>query len=370
MQSEAAGHNGALRKIIHCDADCFFAAIEMRDDPALRGRPLAVGGAADRRGVIATCNYEARAYGVRSAMPTAQARKLCPDLLVMPGNMDKYRTAAQQIRSIFHDYTDRVEPLSLDEAYLDVSGVSVCRGSATLIARDIRRRVKTHVGITLSAGVAPNKFLAKIASDWRKPDGLFVITPDQVESFTRELPVARIHGVGKVTADRLHKAGILTCGDLRRLDPFTLYQQFGSFGQRLEMFSRGIDDREVQSSRERKSLSVEHTYAHDLNSLTGCIAELSGLYASLQRRLLRLGRQYTIHKQFVKVKFNNFQSTTMECSQNGEPRLEVFQTLCEQSLSRGNGLPIRLLGLGVRLKSLNHTLAVQLPLFEPGRPTG
>src|SRR5690606_8889469 len=172
----------------------------MREDPSLRGRPVAVGGAESRRGVISTCNYEARRYGVRSAMPSSHARRLCPDLLIVPPNMPLYKEASIQMREIFHAYTDLVEPLSLDEAFLDVSDTSLCRGSATLIAKDIRQRILNEVGITVSVGVAPNKFLAKIASDWQKPNGLTVIEPGQVAEFVRKLPVNRIYGVGKVTA--------------------------------------------------------------------------------------------------------------------------------------------------------------------------
>jgi DNA polymerase-4 len=189
-----------LRKIIHIDCDCFYAAIEMRDDPRLAGRALAVGGTAQQRGVIATCNYEARAWGVRSAMPSRTALRLCPDLLILKPRMDAYREASRQIHAILRDYTELIEPLSLDEAYLDVSQSPHCGGSATRIAEEIRRRVVAEVGIRVSAGVAPNKFLAKIASEWNKPDGLFVIRPEQVEAFVAELPVARLHGVGKVTA--------------------------------------------------------------------------------------------------------------------------------------------------------------------------
>ncbi|PXB98999.1 DNA polymerase IV, partial [Pseudomonas aeruginosa] len=179
-----------MRKIIHIDCDCFYAALEMRDDPSLRGKALAVGGSPDKRGVVATCSYEARAYGVRSAMAMRTALKLCPDLLVVRPRFDVYRAVSKQIHAIFRDYTDLIEPLSLDEAYLDVSASPHFAGSATRIAQDIRRRVAEELHITVSAGVAPNKFLAKIASDWRKPDGLFVITPEQVDGFVAELPVA------------------------------------------------------------------------------------------------------------------------------------------------------------------------------------
>lgn len=203
-----------MRKIIHVDCDCFYAAIEMRDDPRLADKPLAVGGSAERRGVIATCNYEARAYGVRSAMPSRQALQLCPDLLIVKPRMDAYKAVSQEIHGIFRDYTDLIEPLSLDEAYLDVSACSHFAGSATRIADAIRRRVARELRITVSAGVAPNKFLAKIASDWQKPNGLFVITPAQVDEFVLALPVAKLHGVGKVTGQRLGRMGIQTCAQL------------------------------------------------------------------------------------------------------------------------------------------------------------
>ncbi len=352
------------RKIIHCDADCFFAAIEMRDDPSLRGRPIAVGGNADRRGVISTCNYEARAYGVRSAMATATAKRLCPDLLVLPHSMDKYKQAAEQIREIFYDYSESVEPLSLDEAFIDVTESPFCHGSATLMATEIRQRVFETVGITVSAGIAPNKFLAKIGSDWNKPNGMWVVTPAQVDEFVCQLPVARLFGVGRVTADKMHRLGIDTCGDLRRFDVFELSDRFGSFGPRLHQLSYGIDHRPVQISRRRKSLSVEHTYASDLPTITGCVSQLPQLFNKLSERLARLGKEYLVSKQFVKVKFNNFQSTTMECVTKGSPRISVFNDLCQQSCLRGDGLPVRLLGLGVRFQEMVSDGGRQLSLFS------
>jgi DNA polymerase-4 len=244
------------RKIIHVDCDCFYAAIEMRDDPSLASKPLAVGGSADRRGVIATCNYEARSYGVRSAMASGQALKLCPDLLIVKPRMDVYKAVSREIQSIFRDYTDLIEPLSLDEAYLDVTASPHFAGSATRIAQDIRRRVSQELHITVSAGVAPNKFLAKIASDWKKPNGLFVITPDQVEDFVAALPVNKLHGVGKVTADKLGRLGIRTCSDLREWNKLALVKEFGSFGERLWGLARGIDDRIVHNDSRRQSVSV------------------------------------------------------------------------------------------------------------------
>ena len=351
------------RKIIHCDADCFFAAVEMRDDPSLRGHPIAIGGASDRRGVIATCNYEARIYGIHSAMATAQAKRLCPDLLVIPQNMDKYKKSALQIREIFFDYSELVEPLSLDEAFIDVSRSSACRGSATLMATEIRQRIKDEVGITASAGVAPNKFLAKIGSDWNKPNGLCVITPNQVEKFVEQLPIKKIFGVGKVTAEKMYRMDIKTCGDLRGYNIFELSERFGRFGSRLYNLSRGIDNRLVKTSRRKKSLSVEHTYAADLPSTQVCLNQLPELYDELSKRLLMADDNYRITKQFVKVKFNNFQSTTMECVSKGTPSITIFHNLFKESFTRGHGMPIRLLGLGVKFQQIDDEATTQIPLF-------
>ena len=204
------------RKIIHVDCDCFYAAVEMRDDPSLQDVPLAVGGDGGR-GVVTTCNYKARAYGVRSAMPGSEARRLCPELVTVPTDMGRYRAVSQQVMAILRELTDLVEPLSLDEAFLDVSDVTDHKGSATLMARHLRERVRQEVGITISAGVAPNKFLAKIASDWEKPDGLFVIRPEDVEDFVQRLPVEKLFGVGQVTASKLHALGVKTCGHMQAL---------------------------------------------------------------------------------------------------------------------------------------------------------
>ena len=202
----------------------------MRDQPHYRDIPLAIGGAPERRGVIATCNYPARKYGIHSAMSTATALRLCPNLTVVSGNMAKYKAVSAQVMQIFSDYTDLIEPLSLDEAFLDVTASTSCQGSATLIAQEIMQRVEQNLGITLSAGVAPNKFLAKIASDWNKPNGLFVIRPQEIDSFVHNLPVKKISGVGKKTAERLHKLGIETCGGLRKRSYADLIQHFGKFG--------------------------------------------------------------------------------------------------------------------------------------------
>ncbi|MEX2963082.1 DNA polymerase IV [Microbulbifer sp. TYP-18] len=339
-----------MRKIIHFDCDCFYASVEMRDDPSLRGRPLAVGGSSDRRGVVSTCNYEARSYGVHSAMPTAQAKRLCPDLIVVPGNMKKYRQVGTNIREIFLEYSELVEPLSLDEAYVDVSESGHCQGSATLIAREIRQKVKDTQGITVSAGVAPNKFLAKIASDWRKPDGLTVIEPDAVDTFILRLPVAKIHGVGKVTADKMRRDGIHTCADLRQLSQLELAKSYGKFGGRLYELCRGIDNRPVESDGSRKSVSVEHTFSEDLPTLADWQQQLPELYGRLMERLENLDDHYQISGTGIKVKYNDFSTVTQERASHS-CRLSEFLRLMEQCWER-RPEAIRLLGLAVKLKDL------------------
>lgn len=343
--SDSPSGKPAQRKIIHCDCDCFYASVEMRDDPSLRGRPMAVGGSPDRRGVIATCNYEARAFGVRSAMSSAQAVKRCPDLLILRPAMDKYREVSRRIFAIYREYTELVEPLSLDEAYLDVSQCTRQQGSATRIAEEIRRRVREEVGVTVSAGVGPNKFVAKIASDWNKPDGLFVVRPEAVDAFVAALPVARIHGVGKVTAAKLSRLGAETCADLREWSPDRLHRQFGRFGARLYNLCRGMDGREVTPEHERKSISVEETYADDLPDLQACLAELEPLVAMLETRIARAKAEHTVNKLTVKLRFSDFRQTTVECRGNAPDR-ETYARLLAQGHAR-RGLPVRLLGVGV-----------------------
>ncbi len=336
-----------LRKIIHCDCDCFYASIEMRDNPDLAGLPIAVGGAPNSRGVVATCNYEARKFGIHSAMASATARKLCPDLIIIRPDMEKYRHASSLIHEVFQNYTDLIEPLSLDEAYLDVSQSAHFDGSATRIAEAIRKEVWEKVGITISAGIAPNKFLAKIASDWNKPDGQYVILPQQVDEFVALLPVKKLHGVGRVTTAKMKRLGLENCGDLRQLSKDKLRDYFGSFGDRLYSLSRGVDTRTVQTERVRKSISVENTYAEDLPSLESCLNELPELQQQLTKRMENLRDGYQIHKQFVKIKFHDFVSTTVEMISSTTDSGN-YRSLCEQGFVRGNKA-VRLLGMGVRL---------------------
>ncbi|MDO6562206.1 DNA polymerase IV [Amphritea sp. 1_MG-2023] len=350
-----------LRKIIHCDCDCFFAAVEMRDNPSLQDIPLAIGGSSDRRGVISTCNYPARAFGIHSAMATAQALKLCPHLTVLPGNMEKYRQASAAIMSIYADYTDLIEPLSLDEAYLDVTDAKHHGGSATLMAQEIRQRVSDTVGITISAGVAPNKYIAKIASDWHKPDGLCVITPDKLEDFVLRLPVKKIVGVGKVTTAKLQQMGIENCADLRQLSLAQLVNRFGRFGKRLYELSRGIDERPVKTTRERKSISVEHTFAVDLPDLSCCVDKLPAMLSELELRFQKHAQQREVAGAVIKLKFADFTQTTVE-QQSGECSLALYQHLCQEAWLRGRKA-VRLIGVGYRLRPKNGQQVEQLKLL-------
>ena len=349
------------RKIIHIDADCFYAAVEVRDNPALRGKPIAVGGSASRRGVVATASYEARKFGVRSAMASATAIKRCPQLILIPGRMSVYREASRQMHEIFTDYTDLIEPLSLDEAFLDVTRCGRCRGSATLIAQEIRRRIANSIGITVSAGIAPNKFIAKIASDINKPDGQFVVTPREIDEFLETLPVQRIWGVGKVTAERLEQQGIRTCGDVRRYDIYRFVKKFGQFGEHIHRLAHGIDNRPVISEWRRKSVSVENTYAEDLPDLESCQRKLPALLESLQQRFERLDDDYRIQNCFLKMKFYDFNQTTVERQQT-EPSYDDYAMLCEEAWQRGQ-VPVRLLGIGARLVDLTDS-GGQMDLFE------
>jgi DNA polymerase-4 len=350
-----------LRKIIHVDCDCFYASIEMRDNPRLAGIPLAVGGQPENRGVLATCNYAARRFGLHSAMSSRRALQLCPELQIVPPDMARYRQASQQIMGIYQDFTALIEPLSLDEAYLDVSGQTLLRGSATLMAEAIRQRIRNEVGITASAGIAPNKFLAKVASDWNKPDGQFVILPREVDDFVAALPVSKVPGIGKVTSERMQRMGISLCRDLQSLDRLTLLREFGRFGERLYSLARGMDDRPVQADRQRKSVSVEETYPHDLPDLDSCLSHLPALLQRLQARIERAGNP-AFRGLSCKLKFSDFSQTTVEHS-GGKLDAAQFETLLRQGHAR-SARPVRLLGVGVRLEQEDLPQLQQLGLFD------
>ncbi|MDH5230337.1 MAG: DNA polymerase IV [Gammaproteobacteria bacterium] len=348
-----------IRKIIHVDMDCFYAAIEIRDNPQLETKPVAVGGAADRRGVLCTCNYEARKFGIHSAMATAYAMRLCPDLIVLPVNMQKYKSVSQQIQAMFFDYTDLVEPLSLDEAFLDVSTSMHCNGSASLIARELRQRIHSDLGLSASAGISVNKFLAKLASDWKKPNGQFVIRPEEIEEFMLGLPVKKIFGVGKATASKLAEFNIETCADLQAKPYAWLNEHFGRFGHQLYFLSRGQDEREVSTSYQRKSLSVENTFMQDIDDESELQSVLIRLHQELLRRMhgLSPGLKGSIKTVFVKIKYADFQQSSTQHSAR-DATLTVFQLLLRKKRKQ-DARAVRLLGIGVQFSTDDAEAFVQ-----------
>ncbi len=294
------------RKIIHIDMDAFYASVEQRDDASLRGKPVVVAWKGERS-VVCAASYEARKYGIRSAMSAIRAERLCPDAIFVPPDFVRYKAASKQMREIFQRHTDLIEPLSLDEAYLDVTEPKLDLGSATAIAECIRTQIREEIHLTASAGVAPNKLLAKIASDWRKPNGLFVIRPSQVEAFLTPLPVGKIHGVGKVMQAKLTALGIETVGDLRLRELIELEQRFGRFGKRLYECARGIDNRAVQPNQRVKSISSEDTFRSDvpLAALDDPIRQLAEKTWNATRKTTRIGRTVVL-----KLKTSDFQILT------------------------------------------------------------
>lgn len=348
-----------MRKIIHVDMDCFFAAVEMRDNPALVSLPLAIGSPAERRGVISTCNYVARRYGIRSAMATAHALRLCPRLVLLPGRMALYREVSHQVMQIFARYSEIIEPVSIDEAYIDVTDSPLFQGSATRIAEAIRADIQRELNLTASAGVAPNKFLAKIASEQNKPDGLFVLSPPQVPEFVRQLALSRIPGIGGKTAERLNAVGLHTCADVQLFPRQQLLLQFGKTGLMLLERAYGIDERPLNTSRERKSVGVETTFAVDIALEEQGHAMLPQLLAELSKRLQRREWRGQIARQGVKIKFADFQQTTVERSVNRfSPPL--FDELLHEAWLRGGGKPVRLVGINIGFPAAENTQ--QLPL--------
>ena len=351
-----------MRKFIHVDMDCFYAAVEMRDNPELRGIPIAIGGSADRRGVVSTCNYEARAFGVRSAMPTATALRLCPKLTLVKGRMAVYKEVSDHIKAIFLRYTDEIEPLSLDEAFLDVTDSTLFEGSATLIAQDIRKTIEVETGLTASAGVAPIKFVAKVASDENKPNGICVISPNMLDAFVSDLSLKKIPGVGKVTLEKLNKLGLYKCADIRNYPIEKLHQHFGKFGAALWKRSHAIDERRLSTNRKRKSIGVERTLDQDLSTYEDCKVVTQKLLPTLRERISAKKRD-PIKSIGVKLKFNDFQQTTVEqqCTEVDEQKL--FDLLLT-AYNRGNGRKVRLVGIHVSLADIVNTDQLVLPLFS------
>jgi DNA polymerase-4 len=351
-----------IRKIIHVDMDAFYASVEQRDDPSLRGKPVAVGGG--HRGVVMAASYEARKYGVRSAMPAVTAKRRCPELIFVKTRFDAYRSVSQQIRAIFLDYTELVEPLSLDEAYLDVTGDRHGLGSARAIAEDIRRRIRAETGLTASAGVSYCKFIAKLASDYRKPDGLTVITPERGPEFVASLPVARFHGVGPITARKMERLGILTGADLRDWSIPALNVHFGSAAEWYWRICRGIDEREVRPDRPYKSVSAERTFDEDLRDPDRLAVELERIAGYAWERVKRAdvaGRTVTL-----KVKYGDFMLITRSKSFAAPvPDSDAFAAAGQALLAALYPLSkgIRLMGLGLHnLTEVNSMVPAQLGL--------
>jgi DNA polymerase-4 len=357
MKNLLVGSDKKPRSIIHLDMDAFYASIEIRDQPSLKGKPVGVGGARDRRGVLTTCNYEAREFGVRSAMPTFMALQRCPNLIILPTRFDVYRKEAAIIREILFRFTALVEPLSLDEAYLDVTDHP---GAPAPLAQVIRGLIFRKTKLTASAGIGPNKLIAKIASDLKKPNGQFEVKLDEVPAFMKTLPVRKLWGIGEVTGEKLAKLGIATCGDMQRLSRLALQEHFGKFGLELYDLCRGLDDRPVEPDRERKSLSNEETFSADLETLSECEEKLPELFEELMADLAQKESMRTITKIFVKLKFSDFTRTTVERA-GLTPSLDQFRLLLHEAFARTEK-PVRLIGLGVRFASMDIPDA-QLPLL-------
>jgi DNA polymerase-4 len=336
-----------MRRILHIDMDAFYASVEQRDDPSLRGKPLVVGGQPNRRGVVAAASYEARAFGVRSAMSMAKAVKLCPSLVIVPPDFPRYKAASTTIFNIYREVTPLVEPLSLDEAYLDVTENSWNEPLATIVAKRLKQRIRDATGLTASAGVAPNKFLAKIASGWKKPDGLTVIAPDRVEPFLQRLPVDALWGVGPVTATRLRARGINRLVDVRAIDDQTLHEAVGSMADWLKQLANGIDDRQVVADSEPKSSGSENTYPEDLTDIDTIRTEVDDMarhaVAWLERKCL-FARTVTI-----KVRYSDFttitRSHTAAASRDAADLSKRALQLLEKTAAGQR--PVRLLGVSV-----------------------
>lgn len=354
-----------MRRIIHIDMDCFYAAVEERENPGLRDKPVAVGGASPRS-VLTTANYRAREFGCRSAMPAFKALELCPELVIVPVRFELYREVSREIRTIFARFTERIEPLSLDEAYLDVSHL---RTDAAAVAREIRAQIREETSLAASAGIAPNKMLAKIASDLNKPDGQFEIREERIPDFMLTLPVGKLWGVGPKFRERLTTMGIRTCGDLQRLDRVEMTRRFGRWGVELWELCRGIDVREVVPNRIRKSLSCETTFRENLSDPEQLANRLREMVDEIADDARSSHSDRVIRSRVVKLKFDDFRRTTAERA-GAEIEMPVYESLLREALARSDGRAVRLLGAGVRFADTRQDC--QLDLFEsqPGISRG
>jgi len=354
------------RKIIHVDMDAFYASVEQRDDPQLRGKPVVVAWRGNRS-VVCAASYEARRFGVRSAMPAVRAERLCPEAIFVPPDFVRYRAVSRQVREIFKRHTDRMEPLSLDEAYLDVTENKSELPTATRVARAIRSQIREELNLTASAGVAPNKFLAKIASDWRKPDGLFVIQPEEVETFLPPLPVGRLPGVGRVTEARLIELGVRTVGDLRGLALAALDARFGRYGQRLYELARGIDTNPVVPDRPTQSISAEDTFERDvpLSEMEPLIRRLAEKAWTASRKQLRVARTVVLKLKTSEFKIFTRSHTPASPPASCEELISIALSLRERVHLREQQR-FRLVGVGLsNFHDPTHSeTAPQPALFE------
>lgn len=335
------------RKIVHIDMDAFYASVEQRDDPGLRGKPVIVAWRGNRS-VVCAASYEARKFGVHSAMPTARAERLCPSATFLSPDFLRYRAVSRQVREIFMHHTDLIEPLSLDEAYLDVSVNKTGLPTATQVARRIREQIRTELHLTASAGVAPNKFLAKIASDWKKPDGLFVIQPEEVDTFLIPLPVGRVPGVGKVTEEKLKSLGATTIGELRQFDLPHLERRFGRYGIRLYDLARGIDESPVIPDRPTQSISSEDTFEHDvpLSETEGMIRKLAGVTWAASRKEGRIARTVVLKLKTAEFKILTRSHTPLSPPSSCEELVVIALSLRER-ITLGPQQLFRLVGVGL-----------------------
>jgi len=334
-------------KCIHIDMDCFYAAIEERDNPELRGKPIAVGGSS-RRGVLCTANYEARKFGCRSAMPGFKALELCPQLIMLPVRMEAYKAESQKIRTIFQRFTEKIEPLSLDEAYLDISHL---RSSSYAVAAEIRAQIFEETGLTASAGIGPNKMIAKIASDWNKPNGQFEVKQDEVDDFMRRLPAKKLWGIGKQSMKRLADLGIETCADIQKYSKIELYQGVGKWAVSLYELSRGIDNRRVTTARKSKSISNESTFSENLQHPDEALPHMERMITELEQSIARKHSTRGLKSLVVKLKFEDFTQTTAEKGNLSIDR-GIYHGLLQEAWSRYPDLSVRLLGVGVRFQEL------------------
>ncbi len=355
----------AVRKIVHVDMDAFYASVEQRDDPSLRGKPVVVAWRGNRS-VVCAASYEARRFGVRSAMPAVRAERLCPEAIFVPPDFPRYRAVSRQAREIFARHTDLIEPLSLDEAYLDVTGNKGGLPTATKVASAIRHAIRDELHLTASAGVAPNKFLAKIASDWRKPDGLFVIQPEEVDAFLPPLPVERLPGVGKVTAERLANLGIRTVGDLRTMEMSVIEGHFGRHGHRLHELAFGIDDSEVVPDRPTKSISAEDTFERDiaLEETEDAIRRLAEKVWNASRKETRIPRTVVLKLKTAEFRILTRSLTPAEPVASCAELIGIALAL-RQRVELGAGQRLRLIGVGFHnFHDRDDTPAAQPILFD------